>query len=788
MKKLKTYFHFLNHNKLFTFVNVLGLSISLMFVLLIANMITRQLRVDAEVKDADHISLFANEYFVGAHYNLGDKLQSRYPEIEDWCVTSPGKTVIAKVGDTNYELNSLIVRKNFYSFFGYRLVEGKAEDVLQGPTNVVLTRKGAVKLFGTEHAVGKTFLFTHDSQSTNYVVSGIAENIDNSIFPDETEAIFPFEIMEYVNWSSSEKAEMMNNAAGAELFIKTPKGVDFNRKKEEVKNYLKTIFWIYSQEAVNDVQFIPMKDFYFSEIKDSNGLNQYDFTQVIIYIIVGIIILLMAVFNYICMSIVQTSYRAKEMATRRLLGSNKKDIFWRMIEESLLLTFIAFLLGFLLAKAAEPLAIDLFRTKIDITGDLNAITLLIYVSTIALLAFVSGFFPATILSNYHPMDIVKGTFRRKTKAIYLRLLSIFQNGLTIALLTCALFMASMFYFLLHLPLGYSYENILTLDPVLNSKDYHTFRSELQKLPFVNNISFSDELLIEGGRNNTQNIKNAKGGPNKSMSFEQINVDSAFIKMFDIHIIEDRKLQPDKHNWFFSENAIKTANELGYTDYITTDYNDKYIIAGIINDIKIRSVLNPGSDYILMNIIPNDSIKHPGGVCVQVHNGDFKNYKEQIDSIYSGLANGIPFSSRWYSDMVKQQYEPVSQLSKTIGIFTFAALVISLLGLTAMSIYFITQRRRDMAIRKVFGSTNRIELFSLMKFTLRSLFFSLIIALPLMWGGIKKLNDLIPVERYDCPWWIPLVAIAFVTVVSLTSVYIISNKATKENPIDSIKTE
>ena len=324
--------------------------------------------------------------------------------------------------------------------------------------------------------------------------------------------------------------------------------------------------------------------------------------------------------------------------------------------------------------------------------------------------------------------------------------------------------------------------------MLNSKDYHTFRNELQKLSFVKDISFSDELLIEGGHNNTQNIKNAKGGPNKSMSFEQINVDSSFIKMFGIHIIEDRKLQPDKHNWFFSENAIKAAHELGYTDYITTDYNDTYTIAGTISDIKIRSVLSPGSDYILMNIVPNDSIKHPGGICVQVHNGNFKTYKEQIDSIYSGLANGMPFYSRWYSDMVKQQYESVSQLSKTIGIFTFAALVISLLGLTAMSIYFITQRRRDMAIRKVFGSTNKIELFSLMRFTLRSLFFSLIIALPLMWGGIKKLNDLIPVERYDCPWWIPLVAIAFVTVVSLTSVYLISNKATKENPIDSIKTE
>ena len=788
MKGLKTYFYFLNRNKLFTFANTLGLSISLMFVLLIANMITRQLNVDAQVADADRISLFATEEFVGAHYNLGDKLQSRYPEIEDWCGTSPYHTVVVKAGDAKYELNALIARKNFFSFFGYRLVEGRAEDVLQSATNIVLTRKGALKLFGTEQAIGKMLLLIQGSKSINYVVSGIAENIDNSIFPDETEAVFPYEVMEYVNYSSSIKAEMMNNAAGAELFIKTLHGIDFNRKREEVKEYLKTFFWIYSQEAVNEVRFIPMKEFYFSDIKDFNGLNQYDFTQVIIYLVVGLIILLMAMFNYISMSVAQTSYRAKEMATRRLLGSNRKDIFWRMIEESFLMTLVAFLLGFLLAKAVEPVAIDLFQTKIDLTGDLHATTIWIYASFIAMLAFVSGLFPASILSHYNPMDVVKGTFRHKTKAIYLRLLNIVQSGLTIALLSCALFMTSMFHYLLHLPLGYSYENVLTLDPVLDNAGYRTFRNELGKLPFVKAVSFSNGLMIEGGHNNTQNIKNAKGGPNKSMSFEQLNVDSAFIKMFGIRITEDRKLQPDKHNWFFSENTVKVAHELGYTDYIVTDYDDKYVIGGTIGDISIRTVLFPSSEYVLMNIVPNDSIKYPGGICVQVYDGDLKTYKERIDSTYAGLANGMPFNSKWYGDRVAEEYESVYQLSKTIGIFTFAALVISLLGLTAMSIYFIAQRRRDMAIRKVFGSTNRIELLSLMKFTLHSLCISLVIAIPLMWFGIKKLHALIPVEGFHCPWWAPLTAIAFVTAVSLGSVYVISRKATNENPINSIKTE
>ena len=158
-----------------------------------------------------------------------------------------------------------------------------------------------------------------------------------------------------------------------------------------------------------------------------------------------------------------------------------------------------------------------------------------------------------------------------------------------------------------------------------------------------------------------------------MSFEQLNVDSAFIKMFGIRITKDRKLQPDKHNWFFSENTVKVAHELGYTDYIVTDYDDKYVIGGTIGDISIRTVLFPSSEYVLMNIVPNDSIKYPGGICVQVYDGDLKTYKERIDSTYAGLANGMPFNSKWYGDRVAEEYESVYQLSKTIGIFTFALL-------------------------------------------------------------------------------------------------------------------
>ena len=137
--------------------------------------------------------------------------------------------------------------------------------------------------------------------------------------------------------------------------------------------------------------------------------------------------------------------------------------------------------------------------------------------------------------------------------------------------------------------------------------------------------------------------------------------------------------------------------------------------------------------------------------------------------------------------MQNQYSDLFRMNKLIGIFTGAAFLISLLGLTAMSIYFIAQRKRDMAIRKVFGSSSLEEQKRLMKFSLHSIAISLAIAVPLMIVGIRSINGIIEYES-SFPWWVPIVAVLIVSLISLASVYLISRKATRENPVENLKTE
>ena len=641
MKGLKTYFTFLERNKLFTLVNVAGLGVSLMFVLLISDMVTRQLTVDKDLPDADRISVFANEHWAGGHYNLGDCLQSRYPEIEDWCaikVTNP----FVQPDDKPMQVLGASVKKNFFEFFRLPLLEGNREQLLTDDNSVVLTRSSAIRLFGTEHAVGKSLKIIPCNNEL-FTVTGILENINNSVIPSDIDIFIPFENMKYINWSCSMECTAMNNAGGSILFFRTSPASDLNKKADDIVAYLKEFFWLYQyDDTFKEARFIPLRDFYFSETPASTHLNQYDFKLVVIFITVGILILLMAVLNYISMSVAQTSYRAKEMATRRLLGSSRQSIFWRLIVESLLLTFVSFVIGFILAKAAEPTAIELLNAKIDLVGDLDAVTAAVYIVFILLLTFLSGFIPATILSNYNPMDVVKGTFRRKTKAVYLRTLHIVQSGLTIALLTCSVYLSVQIYRIAHAPLGYEFGNVLTYPSIGDQKDLQLFRDEAMKLPFVKNVSLSCGVPLNGGNNNTTYIPSADS--TLEMSFQTFIVDSAFLDIYHIRIVDDRHTPMGGNNLFMSEGAMKTLATIGATDHFTSENYGQIQIAGVFKDFRIRRDLIDNDVHPLQIQIQHPDSIYPWDVSVEVQGGDLKAYKKELDDLFRIAAKDFSFDS------------------------------------------------------------------------------------------------------------------------------------------------
>lgn len=792
MKGFKTFFTYLVRNKMFAAINVVGLAVSFMFILLIADMVTRQLTVDSEVADAERIYIFTTGKDVFGHYNLGQRFQDRFPEIEDWCAFAKCVDLECDLGNSQTTTTATaFVKENFFDFFGYKVLEGEAKTMLLADNNAVLTRSGAIKLFGTEQAIGKmvNLQFMPEQEPCVFTVTGVVDDIDNSIFPDGIEIFIPIEQIANYDKSMDTNDVTMKNSASAILFFKFPFNYDPAVKQDEILELLKECFWPYMFGVSNSVQMINMHDFYYSDVPTilaSEHLNQYDFVKVIAFFAAGIIILLMAVFNYISMSAAQTAYRAKEMATRRLLGSLRGSIFWRMILETGFLTILAFLIGLLLAKAAEPYAIDILGVKLDVLGDFSWLTSACWLMFLAILSLVAGLVPASILSNYNPLDVVKGSFRRKTKMVYLRVLNVLQSGLTITLLACSIYFGIKLYAVLNAPLGYEYGNVLCYPYNGKIEQIQTFRTEVEKLPYVKNVSFANGTPISGGGGTAFRI--ATSDTTATVMYRVYEVDSAFFNVFNIKIIEDRKLADQTNSYYLSENTLEHYKRfnLGIDKLLFEGGNSKSI-AGVFNDFQLGSLL---IDNMFANILIRVKDRNeiiPQTILVDVDDGDLARYKQEIDELYDNIVKPISFASMWYGDMMLEQYMELINFNKILITFTIAALIISLLGLIAMNVYMISQRKCDMSVRKVFGSTAMSEQIRLMRFSMWSIIIGLIVALPLIWIGYSMINSFIPYGEI-AQWWIPIAAFAMVVVVSLVSVFLLGRKAANENPINNLKTE
>ena len=808
---LKSYFTYLGRNRLFALVNVLGLSVSLMFVLLIGDMVVRQLTVGHDIKDRNEIYVLTDGVSTVGHYVMGDMLQSRYPEIKDWCAVNLADMNLDCNGN-KFPLSAYVARNNFFPFMGIDLIAGDMYNALIDPNSIVLTESYARRLFGTDNPIGQkvTVMFPNhvrytvqdgEGEMVDYTVSGVVRDFDNSLIPDYLEAVLPFDAMDYISSGLSAKSSGTGWCCTT-ILARFHENADPHAKEDDMQEFLHGSRKFPGFPKVTPekeaalgrkcgAQWLSLGEVYQSDapVNAFEQSSESNLKILKVFGIVGLAILLMAVLNYVSMSVAQTANRAKEMATRRLLGTGRWGIAARMVGEAMVMIVMAFALAFLLALAAEPFAVGLLQTKLDLAGDLSWWVALAYVLLMVVIGLLSGLAPATILSSYSPMDVVRGTFRRKTKMVWLRLLYVVQGGLSIAMLACVMFVSAELDGILSTPLGYEYGNILRYGELNGdiSKTL-TFKREVEGLPFVIRACMSSGNPAEGTVSIGRSMYNA-GDEEVIVTANMFFVDTSFIKMFDIDIDKGQTVDVvSEHSAYFSRLMFDTLKfEPGETDYVRIG-DSKMMVRGLFEDFVVRSVLDKYVVFPQMIVeCADDELPWLFQVLVETSDGDRTRQRAQLDSLYAEVFEGMPFESRWYDDLLNDSYENVFRLRKIVGIFACVALLITLLGLTAMSLYFIAQRRHDMAIRKVFGSDSWRETAALIRFAMSSLAFGAVLSVPLMWFGIIRMDDMI---GYDAPfsWWIPLAAFAVVAAVSLLSVWLISRKAVRENPVENLKTE
>ena len=770
---IKSYIKFLSRNKIFTAINIFGLSVSLMFVILIMVYVGQGLSTDRFQKNADRIYVIGSEDVFGFAWRIGERVAERYPEIEKMCPLVPFTELPAFIGEQKFKADILLTEPTFFEMFTFPLAQGDPETVISAKNYAVISETFARKAFSDRDPLGQIIRL---NDSVNVTVNGIMKDMKNSSIP-YSDIIVKMDNVKFFNGSLD--SEDGSNALGIQVFFQTVKGADIQAKSADIEAFLKDIFWIYKREIFKKVDFTPLKSIYFSGKKCYASLMQGSWSFVIVFMVVGFLILIFAVINYINLTVAQTGSRAKEMATRRLLGSSRGELFNRLIFESSIICFVSFFIGLFLAFVALPFANDLLQTKIDLAVLFNIENCMLIIIAIITVGFISGILPAVIISNTKPIDIVRGGFRTKTKMVFSKVFITFQNVITIMLLAASLTMVLQINHMIKAPLGYNTENMMYVPTYQfeSREKINTFVNETRQLAAVKRIAYSQGVPFNRGNNNTRIYKE------KNLSTQVLVGDSTFFDMLGFEVIHRNNTSAESQIFVNEQMLVETELPIDATEIVWESDSEPTYIAGVVRDFQLNNILHHKQP--VMVIVRNESDIYPWNVLIETQGDPFV-ARDQIKEVYERVSL-LEFTGEYTDEQIEKSYAEQSRMAKLVIVFSIIAIIISLLGLLAMSTYFIQQRSREVSVRKVFGSSNREVLVKLVSTFLNYVLIAFVFATPIIWYIMRGwLSDYS--YRISLYPWIFVAAGLFCFLMAFVTVFFQSWRAANTNPAENIKTE
>lgn len=796
---MKYFFRFLKNNPLYAVINVVGLALSLMFVILIGDYTYRQFSIDKWHRNHERIYVLGTENgnSLMSWPDCAHSLKDRYPEVEDVCCVYMHNGKI-KHEDRVYEEaqgdnagNIMLADSNFFRFFDFKMIDGDRETALDSPEKCVVTESLAKALFPDGNALGQPlqiegtrYVFVSDDNgdpydsSLVYTVSGVIKDLDKTVFLNETAVIANFERAPQVLGYRLRNDLMASGPLGSTLsFLMLRPGASLEDKIEDLTSYCIESIPVFNFYGNTKAAIIPLDDLMFAPQNTGAGLQTGDKSLLGILLAVVLAILMFAVTNYINLTVAKTGFRAKEMATRRLLGSDGLGISLELIGESTLMVFISFIIGGALALLLEDKMAVLFKGKIDILKDINFSTVSVSLLFIVLTGIISGIMPTISLSKYKPIDVVKGSFRYHSKMVLSRIFIILQNVITMTMMAATLTILLQMSHLVKAPLGYNTENIFRV----SSDNPEVMRNALKSQPFVQEIGSFSGTSLDG---NYRSMSTRKDKDNNNLLVYLTTWDKEFIDIMGINLVKDNHLSGDV-KYINEELAGKLSLGDGESE-VTWGDGKVMQVAGIFSNFHMTNILDPYQPFMI-TVKDTDEIEDPNFMVKT--NGDPLAWKKLCDLVkeVDGSTEDIDWKVQSIESTVKASLTEEKNTMRVVGIFTGVAVLISILGFIGMSLFFIRQRKKEIGVRRIMGSTTNEVLSLLLTKFCAPLLVSFIFAVPLSWFIMDKWLESFS-YRIGLSPWIFIASGAVSLLIAVVSIFFQTLHAAHSNPADAIRAE
>ena len=788
----KTAFRFLIRNKEFSFINIFGLSIGIAISIIGMLYVINELSYDKYNKNADKIYRFAVDALSGntAIYQtytpaaLPRALYDEFPEIEKITRIATFDAQNFRYSDKVFlENNVFVIDSTFFEIFTLPIVKGMDSKLLYEPYTAVITKSTAKKYFGTEDPINKVIR----NDTTNFKVIAVIEDI-----PENSHFHFNIALaLTSFDGFYNNPAWFANNFRNYFLLNENHNYKDLEAKLPDFTN--KYLFNGNYEEATSrgskwEYYLQPLLSIHLnSDIRgefEANGRKEY----VYIFFIVSVFILLIACINFINLATVAAAKRSKEVGVKKTIGVNKNKLFNQFLSESIVTSFISLIIALIFVELILVFLHDYEGVKMSMHYFDNFFTIPVLIILGLFIGFLSGFYPAIIMSSFKPVSALKNQLQKGSKSPWLRnILVTFQFVASIVLIIGTFVIYNQLQLLQKENLGFDKERVIVIkNPSALDNSQQSFKNDLEKLSFVKSVSYSFRLPGEKFPNLGFGAEDFEGGFTLNLSACDENFDD--VMKFEIQNgrFFSKKFGTDTAAIIINEEAVKL---LAYDDPIGKKLNTwgnppiYFNVIGVIKDIHYESKHQKIHPMGFVNINSSFGID-PENITVRIIPGDYSNMIGQLDNLWNKYSSDIPFEYSFFDKDYDQLYQNEINTRKLFFAFSFLAIFIACLGLLGLASFLVQQKTKEIGIRKTFGALPLLITIELTKKFIQLVIIANIIAWPLAWYFFNSwLNNFS--YRCDIEWWYFVVAAIISLLIALITVSYQTVKASKANPIDSL---
>ncbi len=794
--------------KFISFINLFGLTVGLTCCLLILSYILHELSYDKFQPHASQVfrvtRTFNNLQTGAVSLNLSTiapafapRLQNDFKEIEDMTRTYPNGTTPVRYGEKMFnEQNVFFADEKFFDFFSVNMLEGNPQKALGDPYSVMLTDVAAKKYFGNEEPMNK-IIRLNVGKYYDFKVSGIFKT-----FPSNTH-FHPDLLISFntLNDTLVYGAQNLRTSWGNNSFftyIRLPK--DYDSKKLEAqfpafldRNMIGQYTTIKPSKGTS-LALQKLTDIHLRSHTDYEAEENGDIKKVWIFSAIALFILLIACINYMNLSTAPSTLRAKEIGIRKVAGAQRKEIITQFLSESILISWIAMLLAFLLTAFLLPSLSKISGEQLNMQSLLQWQILIPVLMIPFFIGLISGIYPALFMSSFQPVKVLKGFLKVGGGNISFRkVLVTLQFAISIILIICTAIVFTQMRYMQTKALGFDKEHIVTLPYITDLNDkYDAFRTEL----------ISNSNIKDAGRSSripTGRLLDAMGAQMTSgdtlapvnVDIKFVSADEDFIPTYGVKILAGRGFSrdfgTDTSAFLINEAAAKVLGFKTNDKAIGKDFGygmRKGKLIGVFNDFHFESLHQRIVPLVLL--VPT-SANNYGRISVKIIGNNIPSALSHMENTWKKFLPQTPYEYTFLDENFDKLYKAEDKQKTILTVFACLAIFIACLGLFGLSAFAITQRVKEIGIRKVLGASVSSIVQLLSKDFLILVAISAIIAFPVAWYFMNSwLQDF--AYRTDIPLWIFIGALIIAAFIALFTISVQAIKAAVSNPVKSLRSE